>query len=293
MNTRLILFSLVSAIIVSLYPVEVSAAKPLWVQNGTNSLNSKRLNDTYHFEIIEDIFSDRPEFIFDRFSPIKKKLAEQYGVDTEKITVDSIPGVNGALTTYSFTFPTPGTDANTVVYAQLVDEYRDFENNFSGTWDYEFYQLFAISDPDITPQFDDFEVTTHYNQAPMAMSLVPGLGQIYKGQKAKGFTIMGTEAVLIGALVYFSWEADKYGQNAKDDPGAAASWDSKASTYRTLRNVTAVLGAAVYLYNILDAALAKGAPHVVIKRKNDTAANLSFHPVVTQEGAGIGLSFTF
>lgn len=274
--------------------IQGTAQKPLWVQNGVKSLNDNRISKDYRFEEFKTTYSDQPFFTFEPLSPFKDYIAESYGVASESVLIDSIVAENGARVTYSATFPSPVAEENTVVYARLVDKYIELDDNVDGTWDYNIYQLFAVSAPDITPVFDDFEVTRQYNQVPLAMSLVPGLGQIRKGQKAKGYAIMGTEAVVIGSIIYFAVEANRYEKLGRENPGAESSFDNKASFFRAARNVALVIGGGLYLYNLLDAALAKGAPHVLIKQgASARTADLSFHPVVTPCSAGIGVSLIF
>ena len=272
--------------------ISVSAQKPLWVQNGVKSLNEHRISKDYTFKSLSKTYEDEINIPATGLTLLKNYISEKYGVNAETITVDSILHPSES-STYKLTFPSPGKQEMSVVYAKLVDEYQTYLDIAGGSFDYEVDQLFAISEKDITPHFDSFEVTRKYNQLPMAMSLVPGLGQIYKGQKAKGFTIMGVEAVMIGSIILTTTQINRYIRYRSDDMENASSWDSKISTYKSIRTASAIVGGALYLYNILDAAFAKGVPHVLIKENNKKSVDISFMPVLTPESTGIGILVTF
>ena len=267
--------------------------KPKWAQNGVKALNKKRISKDYEFCAFSQVSTDIVRLDKDPFSPLKEYLAEKYEADVNQMVIDSIVSSDVLPVTYKITFPASGKDEKSVVFAQRVDEYTVFENNINNTYDFEFYQLYAVSDRDITPCFDKFEVTRKYNALPVAMSLIPGLGQIYKGQKGKGFGIMGAEVVFIGTIIYGQCYNNYYNREVKKYPENFDSWKSKAHTYRTIRNVGIVLAGATYIYNILDAALSKGAPHVVIKPSVGNTVDMVFSPVITPWSIGAGMTVNF
>ena len=82
-------------------------------------------------------------------------------------------------------------------------------------------------------------------------------------------------------------------KEARKNPDNYDSWKSKADTYRAVRNIGIVLASATYLYNILDAAFAKGAPHILISQKHSYPADIVFTPVASPDHLGLGLSLTF
>jgi TolB-like protein len=95
--------------------------------------------------------------------------------------------------------------------------------------------------------------------------LIPGWGQIYNRQQAKGFVILGAELALIGSGVAFHIAGDnaynRYtsatsaGQLGTDPSGQAQRlYDTAVTRYR-LRNGLLIGAAGLWMLNILDAYL--------------------------------------
>ena len=72
-----------------------------------------------------------------------------------------------------------------------------------------------MSEKNTLPDFDDLTVSKYYPKTMGFTSLVPGLGQIQKGQTIKGKIIMGTEAFLLASAVVFNLKANSFIDNAK------------------------------------------------------------------------------
>lgn len=270
-----------------------STTKPLWAQRGVKSLNNKRISKDYHFVSFHNEVVNSSPVQTSPLSLMRVNIGKEFGVSPEQIRIDSIVPADGGRVTYSVTFPSPSADELTTVYVQEVDSYSRYNDNINGSYDYDMYNLYALSDKDITPTFDDFEVTRKYNGVPLAMSLIPGLGQIYKGQSAKGYTIIGAEVVFVGAIVFGELNRSYYMKKGRENPEFYESWKSKASTFSTVRNIGIIFAGATYLYNIFDAAFAKGAPHVLIKQPNSSPIKMAFTPVATPWSFGAGMTITF
>ena len=263
--------------------------KPRWVQDGVGSLNRECKDCSYRFHAFRTSGIDLSLLESGRFEPLKEELGNRYGVATDRMQLDSITG--DGRTTYRISFP----DANgrsAEVFAQLVDDWARLDDDVSKL-EFEFHQLYAVSEPDAAPAFDNFSVTHKYGFKPVVMSIIPGLGQIRKGQAGKGYAIMGTEVLLIGGTVYSAVELSRYNRLARKNPDMNNSYRSKASTFRSMRNTCLILAGGLYIYNLIDAALAKGARHVVIRRDGNPDAELTFAPVVTDHYAGAGMSIRF
>ena len=98
------------------------------------------------------------------------------------------------------------------------------------------------------------ETDTKWRSAAVRSIIFPGLGQFYKGDKVKGYIFSGSGIVSVSGLVY---SQIKY-SDAHDDYLRAVEVDDinekydKFNSYYKIRNATAVISAAVYLYNIYD-----------------------------------------
>lgn len=267
--------------------------KPLWVIKGVKHLNSHRFSKDYEFVAFHHEITNQAVVNDDNLFLLRQNMAQHFDVSPSRISIDSVADPELSRATYSVSFQNLTNDEITKVYVQPVDSYIRYDDNIDGSYDYVLDQLYAISDKDTTPTFDNFEVTRKYDGLPIAMSLIPGLGQIYKGQSAKGYSILGTEVLFCAAIAYGEINRAYYMKKAYNDPGAYGSWKSKANTFRTIRNIGIIFASATYLYNIFDAAFVKGAPHILISRHNSYPANMVFNPVVSpwQLGGGITINF--
>lgn len=148
---------------------------------------------------------------------------------------------------------------------------------------------------------NDFDITlsmkTRYKAAFRSM-FIPGWGQIYSGQSAKGMLFTASAVIFAGAIVY----ADRvYGDRHRDYNIALADFNSASSIEEknrlrlvlndkqrdaydaeTDRNLTIAFGIGVWALNMVDA--------LVFYPVNDV-----FYPTVTSlgDGAAVGLTARF
>jgi len=158
----------------------------------------------------------------------------------------------------------------------------------------ELHTLYQVAVTD-RPRFDRTTRTTSYGMAPVVMSIVPGLGQWYKGSHVKGALLFGGVAACgVGALLFENQRksnADKVAQNS----GSASLikyYSDKANNNRTLRNVCLGAGAAIWVYNLVDAATAQGARRVLVQ--SASGGSLSLAPSLMPSGEPcIQLAYNF
>ena len=289
MNMKKIAMLLLTAAWLVISMTVSAQTKPRWVQDGVRSLNRECKDCSYRFHAFRTSGIDLSLLESGRFEPLKEELGNRYGVATDRMQLDSITG--DGRTTYRISFP----DANgrsAEVFAQLVDDWARLDDDVSNCR-FEFHQLYAVSEPDAAPTFDNFSVTHKYGFKPVVMSIIPGLGQIRKGQAGKGYAILGTEVLLIGGTVYSAVEMSRYNRLARKNPSEERSYRSNVATFRSMRNTCLILAGGLYVYNLVDAAGARGARHVVIRRDGNPDAELAFAPVVTEHCAGAGMSIRF
>ena len=289
MNMKKIAMLLLTAAWLVIAMTVSAQTKPRWVQKGVRSLNRECKDGSYRFHAFRTSGADLSLLESGRFEPLKEELAARYGVATDRMQLDSMTG--DGRTTYRISFP-DGNGRPAELFAQLVDDWARLDDDVS-KWGFEFHQLYAVSEPDAAPAFDNFSVTHRYGVKPVLMSIIPGLGQIRKGQAGKGYAILGTEVLLIGGTVYSAVEMSRYNRLARNNPSEERSYRSKASTFRSMRNTCLILAGGLYIYNLVDAAVARGARHVVIRRDGNPDAELAFAPVVTEHCAGAGMSIRF
>ena len=139
--------------------------------------------------------------------------------------------------------------------------------------------------------FDRAYKSTSYGAAPALMSIIPGLGQFYKGSTVKGICMLGGVAACgVGALLCENERSD-YKNKMKEQPQFAKNYNTKANNYETARNICLGAAAAIWIYNIVDAAAAKGTRKIVVKPAS--GSYLSVHPIATFDAIGASLSYVF
>lgn len=264
-------------------------SKPRWAQKGEKSMNKQRSNESYRFKVFNTWGIDANKLREERFEPLLTYVRECYDADHNQMRLDSVRSGADSITTYRISFACPSGDG--VVYARRVDEHCAFEDYADNTYQFEYHQLYAISEKDSVPVFDEFKLTRKYNLGACAMSLIPGMGQIYKGQTAKGFAILGAEATLVASAIAFQMKKSHCGRKADENPGFRDSWESKERGWRQMRNICIGLAGGLYVYNLLDAAIAKGSRHVVVGKSKDS--QLLFTPTASLEGAGMTFTYNF
>lgn len=265
---------------------------PRWVKKGVNELNRQRTNESYSFHIFHSVDADKREFEWNRFKPLYEYIDSTYHVSKSEILTDSIPANGSIPTTYTLSFDKDGKLYN--VQARLVDQYMKFEDYVDNSFEYNLYQLYAISEPGFgKPDFDQILLKRKYGYKPVLMSIIPGLGQIYKGEIAKGYSFLGIEAAMIASIVYSSTKIHKWVNLAHRYPEFYDNYQSKATTFRQWRMFCFIAGGGLYVYNLFDAAFAKGARYVEIKRNNLPNVQMTFLPVFNSDILGLGMNIRF
>lgn len=265
-----------------------SESAPRWTRKGVKELNHERSNDTYTFVEIDTHSPSLSKLQEGTIETLKKYMTETYGADASTVTVKT--DANGAQPLYTVTFTNQLGENNTII-AKLVDEYYELDDYELNTYEFEYYRLFAMSRPNTMPEFDTFKLSHQYNAKAVAMSIVPGMGQIYKGQDTKGYVIMGGEAALVAATLVFEYKRHDCEKWRKKEPLFDGSWRSKAKSWGNFRNGAIGCALALYIYNFIDAAVSKGSRYVEVTKPQKTRLTLA--PYVTDIDAGMTLCINF
>lgn len=279
-------------VIVLHFVIADAQPKPHWVQKGVKSMNNECSNKSYGFHTFATFGADINQLETERFKPLMEYVSKEYGIDIGGMKLDSLNSDGCSRTTYRLSFLSQDGEASEV-FAQLVDDWSRYEDNVD-SWGFELHQLYAVSERNVQPQFDNFRLTSNYGIKPLFLSIIPGLGQIYKGQRAKGYAILGAEALLLAGGVYSVTEVGRYNRLAKKNPWVDDNYQSNATSYRHIRNACFIAGGALYIYNLIDAAISKGKRRVVIEQQNNAGAEFAFSPVISEcGGIGVGMSVKF
>ena len=260
--------------------------KPAWVGN-----TPKELNVTYKFVEVVTSASSLEAARRDALNMLTENEQLQNGVRVYRKTEDVTDierqwnGTNpmeehiNQRTHINLTLDGVSYD----LQANKIDEYAESENGII-----RLHTLFQVATCE-NPAFDNVYITDKYGVLPVALSLIPGAGQMYKGSWLKGSCILGAEVISVVAIILCENQRADYARKMIEQPRFAKEYNTKAGNWETGRNICIGAAAAVYVYNLLDAALSKGARKVVFSRSNNW--NLSLRPAVLSQDYGVGMSF--
>lgn len=119
-----------------------------------------------------------------------------------------------------------------------------------------------------------------------ARVFVPGMAQIHKGSVAKGAIIIGAETACIGGIIATECLRASYASKVNTTHNAAnrLSYHNKASNCQNARNVFIGAAVAVYAWNVIDGAVARGPRR---------SPSMALGPCVIDDGMGLAMTIKF
>lgn len=270
-----------------------SAQKPKWVNN-----TPLELNKTYKFvEIIStgnDLNSARIDAL--RLLAQNRQLTNAINVNVEsgKLTHVDQTTVNGNFNEAikeQIDINVKISGENYQVQGQKIDEFAEKASNGQ----IKLHTLFMIAICN-NPVFDNVYLTDKYGFTPVVFSLIPGAGQMYKGSYLKGGCILGSEILSAAGIILCESQRADYKNKVKEQPRFAKTYNTKANNWAIGRNLCIGIAGAIYVYNLIDAAISSGARKVKIKQSGK--ATFSYKPFLlldnmNKSGAGINLTYNF
>ncbi len=168
---------------------------------------------------------------------------------------------------------------------EMIDDYFEEESSYNSKR-YVCWGLFEIAYDSNTTRFDKITYTTNYGFAAVLKSaIVPGWGQFSKMQKVKGLSIFGGEVALLGfGLVAENMRVDLITKmNNSRDVAFKKQCLDLANSWENGRNISFATAGALYVYNLIDAVVSKGAKRYIYNK------NVSLIPQYDQNSVGITL----
>ena len=282
---RRILLSLVTLILVT---TSASAQKPKWVDNTPRELNS-----TYQFiEIVskgsslesarfeaKDLLTDNAQL--KEGVRINRKTQRRTDIDKSRVNGGKLQETKRDQIVVDMTVDGEKFD----LQANRIDEYYKRSDGV-----YELHTLYQVATSE-DPIFDRTYLTTDYGFTPVVMSIIPGLGQWYKGSKVKGICLFAAEAAAVAGILVCANKATDAEKKIKLEPKYAKHYEDKKSDWETGRNICIGAAAAIWIYNMIDAAVAKGARRVEVKPAGHSYVSLT--PALDKNYAGLALTYNF
>lgn len=136
---------------------------------------------------------------------------------------------------------------------------------------------------------DNICVTTKYGAAGL-LSVIPGVGQYYKGSKVKGTMIIAGEVAAICGIVLCENTRASYEKKMIEQPKYLSQYNSRADSWETSRNVCVGAACAIYIYNMIDAITANGAKHIIINKRIE---GVTLNPYFDTNCVGMVISYKF
>ena len=98
-------------------------------------------------------------------------------------------------------------------------------------------------------------------------------------------------AAAVAGIIICNNEANTAEKNIKLEPKFAKHYEDKKSNWETGRNICIGAAAAIWIYNMIDAAVAKGARRVEVKPAGRGYVSLT--PAVSTDYAGLSMTYNF
>lgn len=175
------------------------------------------------------------------------------------------------------------SDRDLIIKARIIDEYILHTTN-----GYTAYLLVQTA-KNPTLDYETISVSDEYRFS--VRTFVPGMTQIYKGSKGKGATIIATEAAAAAGIILCENQRASYIKKMKEQPKHTKEYNSKANNWENGRNISIGITAGIWVYNIIDAAVARGTKRIEISPTKGNS--LSIIPFATPNTAGVSLAYHF
>ncbi|MBQ2027290.1 MAG: hypothetical protein II214_05270 [Alistipes sp.] len=286
------IFSLLIIFLILCGVQSVSAAhksdrlKPKWV---THTLPKSESN-TYFFVMAHGVGSSIEAARQSSFIHLSRKLEDEHGLvinthykqhsHSETTTKSSTGHRTSDITIIA---EEQGRKIN--IGCRIVDEYWE-----SKGFQYEMYVLYAVSRGYRGASYSDSIVVTAKYPGAGFLSVVPSVAQFYKGDNLKGGLILGGEVLAAGAILLCENNRASYIKKMKEQPKYAKEYNSLADQWETGRNISIGAAAAIYVYNLIDGFVAKGAKRVVVKKQR---VQFSAAPYTDSQSVGMSLALKF
>lgn len=259
--------------------------RPAWLANKTPNPG----NGTFHYQITEgehrNLEDARHSCLLNLSTYIKRthRISEQA---VAQIKLEQENGKSYESENYQFSYDIQGEQVTVV--SHKYDEYWEFVVYPNGERAYRCYTLYGVADKE-SPNFDRLSFSRKYGMRGFARSLiVPGWGQLYKGNTTKGACILGGEVALVTGIIVAENLRSSYVKKMREQPKHLETYNTKADNWENVRNVCIGGAAALYVYNLIDALVANGRKRSVTHK----AVHLAVYPSAGDcNGVALALRF--
>ena len=261
--------------------------RPAWLANRTPTPG----NGTFHYQITEgehrNLEDARHSCLLNLSTYIKRTrhISEQA---VAQIALQQDNGIASESENYHFSYDIQGE--RVTVTSCKYDEDWEYLVYPDGKRVYRCYALYGIADK-ANPAFDRLSFSRKYGMRGFARSLiVPGWGQLHKGNTTKGVCILGGEVALVAGILVAENLRSSYVKKMREQPKHLETYNTKADNWENVRNVCIGGAAALYVYNLIDALVVNGRKRTI--RQKQKSVNLAVYPSMG-DCNGMTLGFRF
>lgn len=259
--------------------------RPAWLANRT----PKSSNATFHYQVTEGEHQELQDARHSCLLNLSTYIKRTHHISEQAVAEIKLEQENGNPSeseSYHFSYDIQGEQVT--ITSCKYDEYWEYLVYPNGKRVYRCYTLYGVADK-ANPAFDRLTFSRKYGLRGFARSLVvPGWGQLYKGNTAKGACILGGEVALITGILVAENLRSSYVKKMHEQPKHLETYNTKADNWENVRNVCIGGAAALYVYNLVDALVANG------RKRNirHEPVNFALYPSVG-DCNGVALSFNF
>ncbi|WP_294627030.1 DUF5683 domain-containing protein [uncultured Bacteroides sp.] len=261
--------------------------RPAWLANRL----PKPGNSTFHYQVTEGEHRNLEEARHSCLLNLSTYIKRTHRIEEQTVADIKLEQQNGAMNeseNYRFAYNIEGQQV--IVTSHKYDEYWEYLLYPNGERIYRCYTLYGVADtPNVA--FDRLSFSRKYGVRGAARSLiVPGWGQLYKGNTAKGASILGGEIALAAGILVAENQRSSYVKKMREQPKHLATYNTKADNWENIRNACIGGAAALYVYNLVDALVANGRKRSI--RQKGSPVHMALYPSVGSCN-GVTLAFRF
>lgn len=251
---------------------------PRWVKHTPQSPRSA----IYQYRVVQVYVDNLNEVPQKSLQELTNYLPYEWGVT--KATASTMYNNAAAGNNIEVVIDSEGSKVNEVpMHCRMIDSYWE-RIQMGYQTKYRCWVLYQLAQPPAQANEDAY-VTDKYGFAPVALSIIPGAGQMYKGSYLKGGLIMGGSVLCAGGIILCETTKSAYqtkmNQN-KSDAKKYKNYQTKRDNWQTGSYVCIGALGALWLYNLIDAGITPGAKRVKINKyaKSGYGCNFRLEPTM-------------
>lgn len=265
--------------------------RPAWISGNTN-IESKSFQ--YIKGMGASTFLDEArKFAFQDFLIDYAQTIEQsYTVNSKnKATIDNIfeDGEVKTISDFVLYADIQGKEQEIKIHCLSIVEYYWEKELVNGKPQYQYWILVRIPNDKNDCNLDFYK--SYGKFAVWRSVLIPGWGQLYKKEKAKGMLVLSSTVLTVSGIIVSQtmYKSNINNASATHDIDLINAYLENADSWQKARNIFSVAAGAIYIYNLIDAMTAEGEKQYTL----NTPHPFELLPMIADNSIGISVYFNF